>query len=202
MEMQNFEKLFINGRSYNFFNKIYLNWIYKKLKIKRLYGDILEFGCGVGETTKFISHKYGFKKLIAIDYDKSQLMIAKDNVKKKNVTFQKGDASSLRFKDSSFDFVVESDTLHHMKDYKKTPLEKVSWMPKKVTEKMYNLGVSYLEDFYSMARGMPEPTREHLGINPEEYRNLVKRVEHELPEEFVKLHDKPAKRHPGRLITD
>lgn len=130
MEMQNFEKWFINGRSYNFFNKIYLNWIYKKLKIKRLYGDILEFGCGVGETTKFISSKYNFRQLIAIDYDKSQIMIAKDNVKKKNVIFQKGDVSSLRFKDSSFDFVVESDTLHHMKNYL-TALKEVKMVLKK-----------------------------------------------------------------------
>lgn len=83
-----------------------------------------------------------------------------------------------------------------------TPLEKVDWMPQGVKDKLYDLGADHLEDFYSLARGEPEPTRKHLRLRQKEYKELIKKAEQELPKKYVKLHDEPRKRHPRGLITD
>ena len=105
---------------------------------KNLSGNSLEIGCGIGKTTQLIAEKYNKLKIIAIDYDKEQINIAKKNKNLRNAKFFQGDAINLKFKDSSFDYVMETNTLHHIKDYIK--------VIKEVYRVLKKNGIFYLMD--------------------------------------------------------
>ena len=111
------EKPIVNSRAWN--------WIYKKLIYHKfikfigegLKGNLLEIGCGVGKTTSWLNEKYPKIKIIAVDYDENQIDIAKKNKKSENVKFLQGDATSLKFEDNSFDYAIETNVFHHIKNY-------------------------------------------------------------------------------------
>lgn len=122
MEMSKSEKFFINSGIFNFIYKktiysSFLNFINQELK-----GKVLEIGCGIGKTTSWLAEKYGEIKIIAIDYDKEQIKIARKN-KIANVIFKQGDGTKIKFKNSAFDYVIETGVFHHIKDYKKAVKE-------------------------------------------------------------------------------
>lgn len=122
MEMSKFEKFFVNSKLCNCLQKLFLypkffGFIYKELK-----GKALEIGCGVGETTKLLSKKYKKLDITAIDYDTEQINIAKNN-KLKNAKFIQEDATNMKFKNLSFDYVIETDVFHHIKHYPKAVKE-------------------------------------------------------------------------------
>lgn len=124
MEMRNFEKFFVNSIFCNFFNKgLILPTLFRFIN-KNLAGEALEIGCGIGETTKLLAKKYAKLMITAIDYDEEQIQRAKKNkaLKNKNLNraiFQQGDATQLKFKNSSFDHAIEINTFHHIEDYSK-----------------------------------------------------------------------------------
>jgi len=68
----------------------------------------LEIGCGIGKTTHLIAERYNKLKITAIDYENEQINIAKKN-KIKNVGFLQGDATNIKFKNSSFDYAIEAN---------------------------------------------------------------------------------------------
>lgn len=119
MEMHKFEKWFVNSDFCNFLQKKYFFRKFFDFIGKELEGGILEIGCGIGETTNLLSNKYKKSYITAIDYDIEQINIAKRNNKLKNVKFMQGDATNAKFKNSSFDYVIETDVFHHIKDYPK-----------------------------------------------------------------------------------
>lgn len=115
MEMSKFEKIFVNS---SIFNLIYKKTVYNSFLNfidKKINGKLLEVGCGIGKTTHFLSERYNKIKIIAIDYDKEQINIA--NKKSRNIEFKQGDATSLNFKKESFDYVIETNVFHHIKNY-------------------------------------------------------------------------------------
>ena len=117
MEMKKSEKFFVNS---NIFNFIYKKTVYNSfLKFigKGIKGNLLEIGCGIGKTTHFLAEKYNKLKITAIDYDEEQIDIAKKNKKLNNIEFKQGDATSLNFKDNSFDYLIETNVFHHIKNY-------------------------------------------------------------------------------------
>lgn len=117
MEMHKFEKFFVNN---TIFNLIYKKTVYNSFLNfigKELEGKLLEIGCGIGKTTHFLAGRYKKLKITAIDYDKEQVSIAKKNKKLKNIDFKQGDATSLNFKSNSFDYAIETNVLHHIKNY-------------------------------------------------------------------------------------
>jgi SAM-dependent methyltransferase len=119
MEMKKFEKGFVNSKFCNFLQNVFL---YPKFFVfigKELKGRALEIGCGIGETTNRLSKKYKKLYITAIDYDLGQIIIAKRNNRLKNVNFMQGDATNLRLKNSSLDYVIETDVFHHIKNYSK-----------------------------------------------------------------------------------
>jgi len=75
--------------------------------------SILEAGCGVGYGTNFIS-KY-FKIIVGLDISKDAIRIAK---KYKHIHWVIGDATSLPFKDESFDAVISLQVIEHIKKRK------------------------------------------------------------------------------------
>jgi ubiquinone/menaquinone biosynthesis C-methylase UbiE len=111
------EKLFVNSRYMKFSHRFFgINRILNKIDANPK--EILELGCGNGITTGFIVKKFPKARIVALDYDKDQIEIAKRK-KVDNVEFIVGDASDLKFKDETFDMVIESLAFHHVKDYKK-----------------------------------------------------------------------------------
>jgi ubiquinone/menaquinone biosynthesis C-methylase UbiE len=119
MEMHKFEKWFVNSEFCNFLHKKIIFPSFLKFIDNDLKGRALEIGCGIGETTKLFAKRFNKLIITAIDCDKEQIIIAKKNKNLKNAKFFQGDTTNLKFKNSSFDYVVETNTFHHIKDYTK-----------------------------------------------------------------------------------
>lgn len=79
--------------------------------------NMLEVGTGRGHMAVALARK-GFK-FVSIDLDKNGQEVAKINLKalksSKSVSFKIMNAEKLRYKDSSFDYVVSVDFIHHAK---------------------------------------------------------------------------------------
>lgn len=122
-EMHIIEKIIVNSKLDLIFHKWFgvsklLNWAMVDHTEK-----ILELGCGIGITTKFIAEKFNSAKIIALDYDKSQIQKAKDRQYNRNIKFIVGDATKLKFKNKSFDMVFEILAFHHIPNYEKAIAE-------------------------------------------------------------------------------
>ncbi len=80
--------------------------------------DVLEIGCGRGDTALYIAKKVN--SVTAIDYSKDGIKIAnsiKKNFPKKiqdKTKFFVMDATKLSFKNNSFDYVILIDTIEHL----------------------------------------------------------------------------------------
>lgn len=117
--MSKFEKWFVNS---SIFNLIYKKTIYNSFFNfidEDLKGRILEVGCGIGKTTHFLVEKYKTVSITAIDYDKRQIDIANKNKKSLRIKFMQTDATKLKFKSGYFDYVIETNVFHHIKEYTK-----------------------------------------------------------------------------------
>ena len=82
----------------------------------------MELGCGNGITTNFIVKKFPKARIVALDYDADQIEIAQKK-KLNNVEFIVGDASDLKFKDGTFDMVIESLAFQLIEDTASGSLE-------------------------------------------------------------------------------
>lgn len=78
-------------------------------------GKILEIGCGQGEGTKLIKKHFKPTQIHAIDLDEKMIKRAKKRVI--DAQFEIGDASKLRFKDKSFDAIVDFGIIHHIPNW-------------------------------------------------------------------------------------
>ena len=117
--MHKIEKLLVNSAFCSFFHKKFIFPSFFRFINKALAGKALEIGCGIGETTKLLAEKYPKLMITAIDYDREQIKRARKIKNLGNVKFQYGDATKLKFKNSSFDHVIETNTFHHIKNYSK-----------------------------------------------------------------------------------
>lgn len=183
MEMHKFEKLVVNS---DVFNLIYKKTVYNSFFNfidKDIKGKLLEVGCGIGKTTHFLAEKYKQLKITAIDYDKGQIELANKNKKHKNIEFKQGDATSLNFKKETFDCVIETNVLHHIKNYEAAIKE-----TRRVLKKN---GYFYLMDISQYFFGLPLI---NLLFPPESYitkNNLIEKLEN---------NDFKIEKSKGRLI--
>ena len=116
MEMNFLEKLVANSRIYNFlFRHTLLKWFLDFCPIR---GRCLEVGCGKGESSLEIVKRFKVR-LTAVDIDSKQVGLAKRTLEGTKVKVQKADATNLPFEDSSFDSVVETFVLVHIREYPK-----------------------------------------------------------------------------------
>ena len=113
------EKLFVNSK----FDYLFHKWfgVNKLLKHIELDGSnrILELGCGIGMTAEFINIKFSESSIIALDYDESQIKIAKEKNHNERVKFVQGDATNLKFQNQSFDTVFEILAFHHIPEFRR-----------------------------------------------------------------------------------
>lgn len=80
MEMQRFEKLFVNSRLWSFFHaRFNLSQVFG-LTTGDLGPLVLEIGCGVGFTTAEILKRFPGVRVLAIDYDPEQVRAAQQRL--------------------------------------------------------------------------------------------------------------------------
>ena len=75
--------------------------------------SILDVGCGEGHVIRLIRNNDWNLKLVGLDIDKNSLKMAKEKIE--NVNFIYGDIYELPFDDNSFDLVICSEVLEHLK---------------------------------------------------------------------------------------
>lgn len=91
-------------------------------KIRKLAGRVsnlsmLDVGCGTGGYSIPLAKQFAIK-LTGIDVSKE--MLEKARAKYPNGNWILGDIESIDFEENSFDVVLMSYVLHHMRDYKRT----------------------------------------------------------------------------------
>lgn len=119
MQMQNFEKLVVNGPLWN--------WLLRTRYLPRLFRLVddalarsgLELGCGQGLTTEEILKRFPNLHVTALDYDPNQVSQARQRLARfsERVRVEQGDATALGFSDSRFDAVFACNVFHHIQNY-------------------------------------------------------------------------------------
>lgn len=76
---------------------------------------VIDLGCGTGYYLFLLSNLPIKLKLTGFDFDKKALNEAKISLSGKNIKFVSGDLHKIPFKDNSFDKIVISEVLEHVK---------------------------------------------------------------------------------------
>jgi SAM-dependent methyltransferase len=88
----------------------------------RARGDVLDIGCGYGYGSHFLSAKA--KSVTGIDYHPPAIAYAAERYQAPNLKFLQHDANNrLPFEDASFDLVVSSEVLEHIRSQRELLLE-------------------------------------------------------------------------------
>lgn len=74
--------------------------------------SVLDIACGTGYGSYILSNKA--KSVVGFDIDKSSISYAKENFKKDNLKFIKGNAIRTGFENNSFDIVISCETIEHL----------------------------------------------------------------------------------------
>jgi len=85
-------------------------------KSKNSYENVLEIGGGVGEHVRYVKHEFLKYTLVDIVENIEKLRALESDPRFAKIEFVLADASSLPFKDSSFDRVLSTCVLHHIPD--------------------------------------------------------------------------------------
>ena len=84
---------------------------------------VLEIGCGNGWGTKLIKKYFNPSEIEAVDLDPKMISIAQKNNKDRTINFSVADATTLPFKDKSFDAIFDFGIIHHIPDWEKCLVE-------------------------------------------------------------------------------
>jgi ubiquinone/menaquinone biosynthesis C-methylase UbiE len=87
---------------------------------------VLEVGCGRGYSLPIIIEHFHPQKIVVFDLDREELKEAEKLKREKqmeNVEIRELDATSLPFPDGSFDLILVSAVLHHIKEWRKAVSE-------------------------------------------------------------------------------
>lgn len=82
---------------------------------ERLYGNVLENGCGVG---MYVEHLAPFSnKIVGLEYDLARAMDARQiSLSLQNATIVNAAGEQLPFPDNSFDLILSHEVLEHVND--------------------------------------------------------------------------------------
>ena len=86
-------------------------------KIENSKSIILDTGCGVGGSSKYLSNKYKNSEIIGINISDKQLEIANKISKTSNCKFLKRNAMNTGFNDNSFDIIWSMEMAEHIPDH-------------------------------------------------------------------------------------
>jgi len=84
--------------------------------------NILELGCGTGNLTQLISLKYPNAKITGVDISTECINECKSRISSSNIEYIKSDFKEIAFPENSFDLVLSSISIHHIKDADKEEL--------------------------------------------------------------------------------
>lgn len=81
--------------------------------IKMVEGEkILDIGCHQGEMTVLLSEKCGY--VVGIDLDESNIQVAQQQNKKRNISYRVMNAEQMWFEKETFDCIVVAEVLEHI----------------------------------------------------------------------------------------
>lgn len=112
---------FINRTPFNFwFQRLFdLPVLLKWARLPRR-ASILEIGCGNGDLAHYLTEKIKPKSMIALDINPQRIAHAEMHYgKDPRLIFQVGNVTNLPFNSSTFDAVIEINTLHLITDWQK-----------------------------------------------------------------------------------
>ncbi len=75
--------------------------------------DILDVGCGFGDTLSYFKNKNHKGRLVGVDLSEGMIEEAKRRTENLNIEFMNADAEKLLFKDKTFDIVIFKHSLYH-----------------------------------------------------------------------------------------
>ncbi len=78
--------------------------------------NILELGCGTGNLTQLICLKCPKAKITAIDISAECIAECKTRISSSSIEYIKNDFKNIDFPDNTFDLVVSTISIHHLKD--------------------------------------------------------------------------------------
>jgi ubiquinone/menaquinone biosynthesis C-methylase UbiE len=124
-EEKKFNQRFLDGGfHFGYYEKGVMNYETAILNMNRYIGgllglgeqqayDVLEAGCGIGATTRYLAKRYPKSRFTGISLGTEEIELAKKIQKRENlsnITFHSGNYKNTGFKDSSFDrvFALES----------------------------------------------------------------------------------------------
>lgn len=118
--------MILNKIEFALMNNPLRRWIQEKVEVKELRRlssvpqnkVILEIGCGSGQGTRLIKKYFSPQKIEAIDLDPRMIALAQKRVQDSAISFQVASATTLPFKDHSFDAVIDFAIIHHIPDWK------------------------------------------------------------------------------------
>ena len=82
-------------------------------------GKVLDVGTGTGLLAITFAENFAHTEVIGLDLSEEALEVARENARERkifNVSFKKGDAEDIPFKDNTFALVISSNTLHLVKN--------------------------------------------------------------------------------------
>jgi len=89
-----------------------IDYIPSNLKIER----ILELGCGTGNLTELIIQKYPHAEVVAVDISGQIIKECRQRLQSEAVEYLQKDFMEISFEPSTFDLVLSSIAIHHLKD--------------------------------------------------------------------------------------
>lgn len=116
-EMHSIEKFLVNSWLDYLFHKFFgINRLLRTMIVTEPK-NILEVGSGIGYTTELIRERFPAASLAAIDYDESQVEIARKRLAHQSISITQGDATQLPFPGNNFDACFASFLLHHVPNH-------------------------------------------------------------------------------------
>jgi len=83
---------------------------------------ILELGCGSGNLTLQVADYFPSSEITVVDFSEEMLSICSDRLREKRFVVVKSDFKELVFPEESFDLVLSSIAIHHLRDEDKQVL--------------------------------------------------------------------------------
>jgi tRNA (cmo5U34)-methyltransferase len=80
---------------------------------------ILELGCGTGNLTQLVHKRYPTAAITAVDISAECINECKSKIASTNIEYVKCDFKEIDFPQNSFDLVISSISIHHLKDVDK-----------------------------------------------------------------------------------
>ena len=143
--------------------------------IKNLDGKVfIDAGCGNGAYSRFIVKKYPQSKIIAFDFEKKLVSLAKELTNQKRINFFTHDLTKKNTQLlKKADIVWSLDVLEHIKDYKKA-VKNLASMVKKNGYLIIHVPLINQRRWFSYFKHWTHETHEREGFQKKEITDLLK----------------------------